>query len=424
MTANPSLATPDDEQPASEWASRTLSALDPAKDSSPAPVAQSAPETPGVSMPGSFPIPRQRVLLPDLEGIASDAFNTAKQYAQVAAQGAQTAVQTAGEKVGEYLPSSVASYLSSEQSGTQQEAHHNSTQTLPSQETSQNYHPSTVGGVGTLPGPPGEIGVAALPDERTGGKSVDQAVNDSIASTEVVKTSPIMTTTNNNPVHSHSSDPLERNTGYIPDALQNDTSLAKLPEERRLESLPSHDDETGGRLGKSDGVGALPGSANETDVALLPDERKEAQETSSGVGGGASTDRTLPGSSYIPSPLGQVHSLPQTIGRQQPFSRDEEKVFGADAKNDLDTPHTEDDAKGQDSAVLNGSTGQAKHAVGAGSGGLAGAGSASQIASEVTAIPKKSGFMHKVKGEMKILSGKLGHNEAKIEEGRKMMGKN
>ena len=37
---------------------------------------------------------------------------------------------------------------------------------------------------------------------------------------------------------------------------------------------------------------------------------------------------------------------------------------------------------------------------------------------------KKPGFMSKLKGEVKVISGKLGHNEAKIEEGRRMMGKN
>ncbi|KAH6893999.1 hypothetical protein BKA70DRAFT_796810 [Coprinopsis sp. MPI-PUGE-AT-0042] len=37
---------------------------------------------------------------------------------------------------------------------------------------------------------------------------------------------------------------------------------------------------------------------------------------------------------------------------------------------------------------------------------------------------KKPGFMSKLKGEVKVISGKLGHNEAKIEEGRKLMGKN
>ena len=116
MTENPSLATPHNEQPASEWASTTLSALDPTDDPSHPPEAQSLPETPGVSMPGSFPTgsPIQRLMVPDVQyvqEVATDAFKTAKQYAQNAAQGAQTAALTAGEKVGQYIPSSVASYL-------------------------------------------------------------------------------------------------------------------------------------------------------------------------------------------------------------------------------------------------------------------------------------------------------------------------
>jgi len=76
------------------------------------PTLNPAPETPGVDMPGSFPIPKQGVdIAPGVQGVASDAFKTAKEYAQFAAQGAQTAVQSAGGKVGEYLPTNVSSYI-------------------------------------------------------------------------------------------------------------------------------------------------------------------------------------------------------------------------------------------------------------------------------------------------------------------------
>jgi hypothetical protein len=199
-----------------------------------------------------------------------------------------------------------------------------------------------------------------------------------------------------------------------------------LPEERRLEGLPSHDDESGGRLGKSGGVGALPGSAGESSVALLPDERKEAQkESSSGIGSGASADastRTPPDTGYAPSPLGQSQFVPQTTGREHAFSRDEQRVFGADANKDFDVPDAVDTVlKGDSKTTHTGDAGQHTRVVGAGSAGLAGAGSATQMESD---FPKKSGFINKVKGEMKVLSGKMSHNETKIEEGRKMMGKN
>jgi len=131
----------------------------------------------------------------------------------------------------------------------------------------ETYHQA---GVGTLPGPPGEIGVALLPDET---------LEESIESTPVTKTSSIMTTTNDNPITHH-------------------------PEERRVENLPLHDDKTAGRLGKSGGVGTLLGSANESGVALLPDDPKELEYKAPGdvlsiLDGGASTDTniwTLPGS--------------------------------------------------------------------------------------------------------------------------------
>lgn len=36
---------------------------------------------------------------------------------------------------------------------------------------------------------------------------------------------------------------------------------------------------------------------------------------------------------------------------------------------------------------------------------------------------RKSTFMDKLKGEAKVLSGKMSHNEEKIEQGKKLMGK-
>ena len=37
--------------------------------------------------------------------------------------------------------------------------------------------------------------------------------------------------------------------------------------------------------------------------------------------------------------------------------------------------------------------------------------------------PHRSKFMDKIKGEVKVISGKLAHNEEKVEEGRRLMGK-
>jgi hypothetical protein len=37
--------------------------------------------------------------------------------------------------------------------------------------------------------------------------------------------------------------------------------------------------------------------------------------------------------------------------------------------------------------------------------------------------PHRSKFMDKIKGEVKVISGKLAHNEEKVEQGRRLMGK-
>lgn len=273
------------------------------------------------------------------------------------------------------------------------------TKTLPSEEISQNYHPSTSGGVGVLPGPPGEIGVAVLPDEREGGEP-DTSMTD------------VINTSNNTDPSSHLT-------------LHDDE---KSPEERRLESLPSHDDDSKGRLGKSGGVGALPGSVDEPSVVLLPEERNQKATSYSSTINNASTDastRTLRGSHQDGGQVGQIHlhDSPHTEGREHILTRDEEKVFGSDTLKKLDVPGP--DAEGQKDGEGLRSLGKSQppkqSVVGAGSGGLAGAGDSGHLPST---SPKRSGFIHKVKGEMKILSGKMSHNESKVEEGRKMVGKN
>lgn len=44
-------------------------------------------------------------------------------------------------------------------------------------------------------------------------------------------------------------------------------------------------------------------------------------------------------------------------------------------------------------------------------------------AAKDNASPRKISFLDKIRGEMKVLSGKLGNNQDKIMEGKKMMGK-
>ena len=355
MSGKPSLSLPCPEQPAPEWASSTLSALaasdrDPfSDDKSPKP-SQSTVSSPGfVAMPGGLPLSEQRLPEMDVQRVALDALETAKRPASVS-------------------------------------------------EMSQNYHPSTQAGVGTFPGPPGEIRLALLSNERTRGRSVDKTVEESIESTPITKTSPIMITTNNNPITRppHRSDPLLRHTGYIPGSLHDDTS-AKLPGERRVKNLLSHDDETAGRLGKPGGIGTFAGSANESGLVLHPDKRKELEYKAPGgaFDSGASTDasiRTLPGSRQD-----TTDGRPHVASSSNPHSWKDEDGSRRAVEEIPDSEHP--------------STG-----VGLVPGGLTGSSGQSH--------PRKLRFIEKVKGEMKIISGKMGLSEGKTEGGRKMRGKN
>jgi len=49
--------------------------------------------------------------------------------------------------------------------------------------------------------------------------------------------------------------------------------------------------------------------------------------------------------------------------------------------------------------------------------------SSSPSHSQASAGKTKSGFMDKIKGEIKVLSGKLEHKQEKVDEGKRMMGK-
>ncbi|KAK0479879.1 hypothetical protein EDD18DRAFT_1206674 [Armillaria luteobubalina] len=143
---------------------------------------------------------------------------------------------------------------------------------------------------------------------------------------------------------------------------------------------------------KTMGVGDLPGPPSEENVAMLPEERnKELRKT-------AGEDIGLPAS---PPGIIPVHTTPPTheqdkfdtlLDRSSPTGLHKEPTPLPPITNDnLDVTET------RRSTSSNGSN-----------NGNAG---------------KKPKFMDKVKGEVKVLSGKLGNNESKIEEGRRLMGK-
>lgn len=71
-----------------------------------------------------------------------------------------------------------------------------------------------------------------------------------------------------------------------------------------------------------------------------------------------------------------------------------------------------------DTKTSGGSSGSVGKSSGKSAGSLATAGTPGSPSS-----PHKSTFMDKIRGEAKLISGKLGKNEEKMEEGRRLLGK-
>ncbi|KAG6917701.1 hypothetical protein DXG01_001473 [Tephrocybe rancida] len=408
-----------------------------------------------------------------------------------------SAIESASETVKPYLPGSVAAYLPASPIEKRSD--------FPSHEV-----PGGSGtGVGSLPGNFSEAGVAKLPEERSVEAHQQRAspASQDIPPRKVDPAAKLASNTSTSPTM------LQSAKGYLPDSVAaylpggvpagsplpskekpggsaggvgslpgnySEVSVAKLPEERRLESLPSHEDAV---PGKSGGVGPLPGPPYESRVALLPEERIHPQyDTGVAAVGGAEASAEAGGLGAMSGGTGSHMHQPEGDG--QKFS-----PGGGDTNVPEHGPGT-----GAGPGI------GAGVGAGVGAAGIAAAahqhGSSDQSANAArgggtqhldirndpgyhpaslhpldekfksttpTANPSaqqhvapqaaptdaidpktadrhstsgsdgrsslssgerhKVGFMDKVKGEAKVISGKLGHNEKKIEEGRQMMGK-
>ncbi|KAF8815261.1 hypothetical protein BYT27DRAFT_7334025 [Phlegmacium glaucopus] len=439
-------------EPSSEWSSSTPNAPEPQAVSSPKDQIASNPTTPGLHVPGAFPgnIPKSGDDIQQdteyVKHVAISAFQTAKGYAPTGVEDIKRLIQNAGDTVGGYLAESVAAYFphhtpadtslpsdpdplnvrpaSLGDVGTHP-VNHTTNTSLPSEETSQNTHPNSSIGAGVLPGPPGEFCIAMTPDERI---------------------SP--------PTPEYTSPPTSH--GPKSDTVRSETGIAILPEERRQQNLPSHDDEPSfatekGKSVSTGGVGALPGDKEEVSVALLPEEGKSLVGTESGASTDVSTrllrgtpstivqDRdtsqyTLPvtgSSSLAPipirnydknttgSPLHASHPItPNTTARTYALASDDVKFKGVPLS---EGSHKEVDVSPTEKSIgerRNLEQGQSDVAT---SGCGAAVGPSSHAGHE--GVRRKTGFMDKLKGEVKVISGKLLHKESQVEEGKRMMGK-
>ncbi|TFK40159.1 hypothetical protein BDQ12DRAFT_664666 [Crucibulum laeve] len=277
------------QEPADKWATQTLNALSPpathqqntamhhdfasavGNDGIASNVTTPGPDFPG-AYPGTHPKPeavaadveKAKDLLAESAGTAQVTLSEAAEQAKVQAAGLMTTVGGYVENAAGYLPESVRGYMPIGNNNTNTTTQNS----LPSSETSQNYHPSSSGGAGTLPGPPGEQGVATLPDERLAPGHTSEDVTAAAAHT---------TPTN-----------LAGGVGDLPGS-STETGVAKLPEERRQEGLPSHD------------MTGLPGKKDETGVAKMPEEKQKERDDAHGVLRDAIQSTSAPDAPYLSS---------------------------------------------------------------------------------------------------------------------------
>jgi hypothetical protein len=237
----------------------------------------------------------------------------------------------------------------------------------------------------------------------------------------------------------------------------------------RKVSLPSTETAGASPGEKTGGVGALPGAVDEEEVAKLPEERalegslqtaKPSGDasasvystqvepsgtpqrdsigsfTSPGGGGGVTSDNSRAGESRKPAtesePAGKPGGLEPTVTLPHDgYGAGYHPAADHPAVTDPLTPASEEQPpKGEtDAGDANGQGSRFTERRTSGSGLVGGhtqahegdgAGESEILRSNGVGKPK---FMDRVKGEAKVFVGKMGGNEEKVEEGRRMMGK-
>ncbi|KAG6861507.1 hypothetical protein C0995_015622 [Termitomyces sp. Mi166 len=255
---------------------------------------------------------------------------------------------------------------------------------------------------------------------------------------------------------------------------RSETSVAKLPEERRLEGMPSH--ESGQQvLGKSGGVGALPGGPDESAVALLPEERDNQRSVNQtadvriqyipntkSASEKTSYDRAtlkiiqhaLTKKIHVSMQVLALERGPRLAVRRPPHSTPlptrhvnfqvpsasprgltscyiYQKIglagFGGTAAHPdvrLDPGYHPAELHPLDPKFKQDSVSKVPSDTDTNTNRRSSASTQSEGHSSTSSGERrKVGLMSRMKGEVKVLSGKLSHNEKKIQAGRQMMGK-
>lgn len=222
--------------------------------------------------------------------------------------------------------------------------------------------------------------------------------------------------------------PFGTTTGGVGDlpGTPNESSVALLPDEKFNKPTPTT---ATSRFG---GVGDLPGAASESSVAVLPEEKLNKPTTTStsatGASSGLNTSNSVhpttttsssgvntSNSVHPTTTTSGSHGGPNTDGRTHPLTKAEEKVFGGHTHHEIGG--ASDDSKVDTTSRSSPAVPPKDHQ------------NTPTAATHTTEEPKtqdvqrKPTLMDKVKGEAKVITGKLSHNEEKVDDGKRLMGK-
>lgn len=441
---NPPLGTPSN-----EWAKKTASSFDPSSQETPQnttseqPTRQSPSVTPGNELPGAFPNSGQGETSTSTTNITDTIVDTAKQYIPAS------------------VMSTVGNFLGNNSSGTtgtdkqvrasEHDIYHKAS--LPSQELRGALPHEHVGGVGSLPGASIEKSVAVLPDEQADwsewstfagrntpgyqtpsnlkanapslAKSITQKATGLGVAAGIIKADvPPKPESENVSKTDDSPKPKSEDVGKadapakpesedvgkgypetitsheIADAQQavgNIKPVAfdiKPAQDVSLPSTETQGQQPGEHTG---GIGTLPGSKEEQGVAVLPEERTTKTETER-------SERSEEQSEPSGKPKGVGVSGATDLLKKETRSRE---------------PPTEPETvpSGQKTASPEPvQTGRASHESNDLGGTQRSAGSEGESEGQ-----HKATLRERISGGIKVVSGKLGHDKSKVEEGKKLM---
>jgi len=322
----PALRTPSavSQESSDQWAAHALDAIAPNEQGQFASQVQqpssSVASTPGLDIPGSYPRSAADSNAPDVDlqyvkqtaaNVASTVVETARNVAaaavpvmQSAAQTAVPAVQNAAGYVKQNAPAAAATTrdTAGNAAGVVSDTTSNVASTVGSTASNAagtvgNSASNAAGAVGsTASNVGGTVSNSASNAAGTVSNTASRAA-ETVGNTVAPVTSSVSSTAGSvgSTVREYAASAGDALKPYIPaavagvlpshataatgvDSLTGD-GIARLPEETRTAGFPSHDDEGITPLGKTGGAGPLPGTAQETGVAVLPDERNTKDET-------------------------------------------------------------------------------------------------------------------------------------------------